>query len=266
MKSFFSCIICFLLLQTVLQTPIVSDAFASKTIEVDGVGVSQESAVKSGLKIAVGQIAGLYLMSESQVENGILTKDVIVQKTSGFIQSYKIKSCIKNNDLYHCKIYVSVENDQKKIVRFLKKMIGNKTCSVDIAEFILENENKDRIVQPMVIGLLIENGYYVVSNSFEPSYSINGKIKIEHAQSQLETPTFKLARLNTVNITSNDKTTILEVINNSSINNSGINNSGINNCLKSGQNINEAGIEVLKCLAENMAGSINKLIKSMKGK
>jgi len=232
---------------------IFTSASASVTVSVQGIGDSQDMARKAALRSAVGQVTGMYLKSERQLKNSVLIKDKIIEKTSGFIKSYKVESCFKKTSgFYHCNLKVNVETDKKKIIKFLKKLLGKNTCAVNITENIEDYENKDRILEPLIVQKLIENGYYVVTNDFDPAYNINGTVKIKKAMSQLETKSFKVAKLNVLKIESRDQVSILGVVT----------SSDAKKCIGTGNTISDAGIDLLKCLSDDLIKNImKKLVK-----
>ena len=135
--------------------------------------------------------------------------------------------------------------------------MGHKTCQVSIAEIVQNQDIQDRIIEPLVIDALIQKGYYVVTQAIEPTYTLTGTIKIKKAASQLETPTFQLAQLDSVVIKAQDKTTQTGVVSMTEP----------HECIGTGQTLQEAGKDVIRCLSKPLIQTIRKkLIQTMKGK
>jgi len=222
----------------------VTPVFAFKTVSIEGYGQSQQEAVQSCLKTAVGQVAGLYLSSETQVKNAILVKHEVIEKTSGFIKSYKILSCTKTDNYYKCRLKVTVETSKKKIIRLLKKYMGKKTCHVNIDEYIQGKLNPTKVIEPVLMQELIKKGYFVVTQEIDPNYRLEGQIHINRVPSQLNTPTFYMARLETIQIRFLDRANTLNVL--SSLD--------TQKCSGSGNTMHSAGIEFLKCLSKQLLG------------
>lgn len=62
----------------------------SEKVLVKGYGLTKEGAIQDALRVAVGQVAGVDLNSESIVKNFVLIKDHIGTKTSGCVTKYEV--------------------------------------------------------------------------------------------------------------------------------------------------------------------------------
>lgn len=62
----------------------------TKTVIATGIGIDHESALKQGLRSAVEQAIGVYMKSESVVENFELISDKILSHSRGYVKSYEI--------------------------------------------------------------------------------------------------------------------------------------------------------------------------------
>ena len=78
-------VFCFLL--------VLPESAWSRSIEVEGTGLSKEEAIRNGLRSAVEHVVGVYLVSRSQVKEFVLEDDTITTETAGFVKSYRILSC-----------------------------------------------------------------------------------------------------------------------------------------------------------------------------
>jgi hypothetical protein len=74
------------------------------SVEVDGYGISKNDALLQAKREAVSSGIGTFLISETEVKNFILQKDMILTRTIGAVKSYKILAESQDGDTFHVKI------------------------------------------------------------------------------------------------------------------------------------------------------------------
>jgi len=74
------------------------------TIEAEGYGISKDDALLKAKREAVGSGIGTLLISETEVKNFMLRKDMILTRTVGAVKSYKILSESRDGDTFQVKI------------------------------------------------------------------------------------------------------------------------------------------------------------------
>ena len=99
------------ILSFVLIALISTISFANKveTVIVEGLGVSIESARENAAKNALGQVVGMYTVSDSVVKNRKLIKDEVLSYSNGFISKYLQLSSREEGGLYIVEAKISVE-------------------------------------------------------------------------------------------------------------------------------------------------------------
>jgi len=108
---------------------IVNDKLANdnnvKEVEVKGVGIKRDDALQDALRNAVGQAAGVAIVSETNVENFMVVKDAVSSKTEGYISSYTVEKEIPFPDRYEVTIKAKVSlSPLKADIQTLTKSIG----------------------------------------------------------------------------------------------------------------------------------------------
>ena len=111
-------------------------AWPSRTVEVVGTGITRDRAIEDAKRTAVEQVVGVYLTSRSQVKNFVLDDDTIISETTGFIKSYQVISCNTSKGLSNCRLAAEVEGDENKIAILLRRLLGKKTFSVQVKEYV----------------------------------------------------------------------------------------------------------------------------------
>lgn len=95
------------------------------TVEAKGVGLNREDALQDALRNAVGQAMGVFISSQTQVENYMVLSDAISSKTEGYISSYKIVNETPMRDRFEILIEAVVSMSPLKAdVNMLAKTIG----------------------------------------------------------------------------------------------------------------------------------------------
>lgn len=95
------------------------------TVEAKGVGLNRDDALQDALRNAVGQAMGVFISSQTQVENYMVLSDAISSKTEGYISSYKIVNETPMRDRFEILIEAVVSMSPLKAdVNMLAKTIG----------------------------------------------------------------------------------------------------------------------------------------------
>lgn len=94
-------------------------------VEVKGVGQKRDDALQDALRNAVGQAAGVAIVSETNVENFMVVKDAISSKTEGYVASYSVIKEVPFPDRYEMTIKAKVSlSPLKADIQTLSKSIG----------------------------------------------------------------------------------------------------------------------------------------------
>ena len=94
-------------------------------VEVKGTGLKRDDALQDALRNAVGQAAGVAVVSETNVENFMVVKDAISSKTEGYIASYNVIKEVPFPDRYEITIKAKVSlSPLKADIQTLSKSIG----------------------------------------------------------------------------------------------------------------------------------------------
>ena len=85
-----------------------------------GVSRAREQAIAQANRLAVEQALGVFVVSETLVENMVLVEDTILTKSSGYVSGYKILSENKADGIYTIKLEATVSIEP--LVEQLAKM------------------------------------------------------------------------------------------------------------------------------------------------
>jgi hypothetical protein len=215
-------------------------AWPSRTIEVVGTGITRDSAIEDAKRTAVEQVVGVYLTSRSQVKNFVLDDDTIISETVGLIKSYQVISCNTSKGLYNCRLAAEVEGDENKIAILLRRLLGKKTFSVQVKEYIEGQPLKDHSLSQSLEARLIGQGYYTVKDSFKPFYRIRGTAEVRKARSQLA---LKVVVLTNLRIALMDRAEMELAV---------YTTRDTDRCIGSGNTLDEAGMDLFRCLAPDV--------------
>jgi hypothetical protein len=93
-----------------------SAAFAEdKTIEAEGISsISREDAIRQAQRSAVEQAVGVFINSQTEVDNFELKKDKIFSKTQGYIKRFSILKEKKEGDTFKVLVNATVSLDKIK--------------------------------------------------------------------------------------------------------------------------------------------------------
>jgi hypothetical protein len=224
-------------------------AWSSRTIEAVGTGITRDSAIEDAKRAAVEQVVGVYLMSLTQVKNFVLTNDTIMTESAGFIMSYEVVACNTSQGMYSCSVRVEVEPDEDKIAVFLRRLLGKKTFTVHVQEYVDGFPLKDQSLYHSLTKELTRKGYYLVKDSLEPFYRIKGTAKANRARSRL---TLEVAVLTDMRIALVDKAG-LEL--------AAYTTRDADRCIGSGNTLDEAGMDLFRCLAPDVGRQFVQRIK-----
>ena len=108
-----------LLIVLALCMAMVQTAFA-QTVTVEGVGVDRDSAMRDAARMAVEQVAGMYLNSDTVVSNTSVELDEILTHAQGYVQNINVLSESVSGGEYRVRASVDVNTDANS--PFMKRM------------------------------------------------------------------------------------------------------------------------------------------------
>ena len=108
-----------LLIALALCMAMVQTAFA-QTVTVEGVGVDRDSAMRDAARMAVEQVAGMYLNSDTVVSNTSVELDEILTHAQGYVQNINVLSESVSGGEYRVRASVDVNTDANS--PFMKRM------------------------------------------------------------------------------------------------------------------------------------------------
>ena len=216
-------------------------AWSSRIIEVEGTGASKQAAILDAKRMAVEQVVGVYLMSLTQVKDFIIKNDTIMTQSAGFIKSYQVISSNNSQGLHSCRLRVEVEPDENKIAVFLRRLLGKKTFTVQVREYVEGRPLKDQSLYHSLTKELARKGYYLVRDSrLEPFYRITANAEASKARSRL---TLEVVVLTDLKVALIDKAG-LEL--------AAFTTRDAGRCVGSGSTLDEAGMDLFRCLAPDV--------------
>ncbi len=129
-----------------------------KEVVVTGLGKTEEEAILQAKREAVREGLGVFISSETVVENFMLKYDKITTRTYGFVKKYEILSKTTTPDnLIEVKIKAIVTLNSiisdKEAMRILLESLGNPKVAV-----ILNNE----IAEAEIVNILLDKGFNVL--------------------------------------------------------------------------------------------------------
>lgn len=135
-------------------------SFADQDVIVEGYGKTRENALLHAKREAVAQGIGSILTSETEVENFILKKDLVITKTLGSVKRVTILEQRNEGDgSYYVKIQATVSEDSIK-----KDLIA--------LQLLLEGVNNPRIL------VLLQNDVSKLGTTAVTDYLISKKIRV----------------------------------------------------------------------------------------
>lgn len=108
MKKFFA---------TLMLLLAINFSVAAQEVTVEGVGITRDEAVANAERVAVEQIVGTFIDSQTLVENAMVKLDEIYTHAQGYVSNVKILSEGQSNGLYRitAKMNVASEPDSSLI-------------------------------------------------------------------------------------------------------------------------------------------------------
>ncbi len=143
-------------------------AAAPEPVDVDGASVlSMEDAKNQALRAAVEQAAGVFIQSESEMENFILQKDRILARTQGYITRYEMIRQRKSGATYEVQIraWVSTDkiHDDLVAMKILLQRMDRPKLMVLVDETLAGIDGQaGQVVDNELTTLLIQKGFELV--------------------------------------------------------------------------------------------------------
>ncbi len=228
-------------------------AAGGNTIAVTGHGADEPAAIQDGLRQAVESVAGIFLVSRSQVTNLVLTRDEVTTEAAGLVTAYEIQRCTRQTSYMECRLRVTLEGDRTRIATILRELFGTSTIAVQVDEYLGEQRLREGLMNQELTAALIQKGFYVVTDEFGPSYRIQGHVRMREARSQLTDAEFKVTRMDNLQVvlTDNHGMALATVITRDA-----------GSCPGSGVDLREAAVETLRCVAaesvDRMANAVER--------
>ncbi len=143
------------------------------TEEVETVGESARSmaeAVRQAQRAAVEEGVGVFIQSETEMENFILKKDKIFSRAEGYVTRFTILEKKKVGDIHHVRIRAVVSLDKIKddliAMKILLESMERPKLMILVEEHHGDLNNLDMgMAAAEISGLLIEKGFEVVDQS-----------------------------------------------------------------------------------------------------
>lgn len=129
---------------------------------VDSTSTAEKNAVAEALRTAVEQATGVYLMSETKVQNFQTLSDEIYTKATGFVSEYEVVS--KNIGKDTVKVKVKATVSVEPLVESLKKLglLRKWTVAVLMADNSQENKNYSEAALTAINENVLNSGFRVV--------------------------------------------------------------------------------------------------------
>lgn len=178
----------FILLSFVLLLNLSFANEFSKTVEVEGVGAiidknhakARDEALWDAQRKAVEKGIGVFLNSETLVENAELLQDNIYTKSNGYVKKYEIIKEKKDDFLYYIKIKATVKTSEignKLIEMGLVKKVGDPRIMIIIPERNLNKISHEVIAETQLINSFVKAGYRIVDPNQVKKIRNSEKIK-----------------------------------------------------------------------------------------
>ena len=123
------CFLIFSLIQAIAGQPKI------EKVVVTGTGLNEQGAIKNAAKAALQQVVGMYVVSDTIMENRKLIKDEVLSHSNAYIQSFKIISKNVDEDGLH-EVEASVEVEVGKVFKSLENLNIATKDSIKTDEFI----------------------------------------------------------------------------------------------------------------------------------
>lgn len=154
-------------------------------VVVEGMGESPDRARQEALRVAVEQVVGVYVASETLVENMAVVSDKIYTKASGFAAPKEIISETKEGDLYRVKVRAEVSleplTDTLRKLGLLKRW----KIMTMVQEEVGGQVRTDSASETRLIKEFLDGGYTVVDQNQVGAIK-NSEVAIKAAQGDAE--------------------------------------------------------------------------------
>lgn len=155
-------------------------------INTTGSGETKEEAVQNALLSALKQSFGVFISSNTEIINDVLTKDKISELSSGNILEYNILSETQNGNYYNTLVLSKIS--MNTLASYTKNKVDSNEILGDVfvSNFLVKELNKENELQSIIN--LIEYSkkvlpssldYYIESNDPVSSKSVNYDFSIE---------------------------------------------------------------------------------------
>lgn len=98
-------------------------------VEAEGEGNNHDAALKAAMRAAIEKAVGVYVQSETEVQNWQLKKDQIISHTEAFITDYEILDKFRTGTIWTIRIMATVSNkkllDELQELQILQKQLNN---------------------------------------------------------------------------------------------------------------------------------------------
>ena len=119
-------------------------------INTTGSGETKEEAVQNALLSALKQSFGVFISSNTEIINDVLTKDKISELSSGNILEYNIISETQNGNYYNT--LVSSKISMNTLASYTKNKVDSNEISGDVfvSNFLIKELNKENELQSII--------------------------------------------------------------------------------------------------------------------
>ena len=155
------------------QPPAVPAAPAGLVqVVVEGTGYDKLSAVNAAFRNAIEQAAGAFLKSQTEVKDFVVTRDIIVAKSAGYVKQHEIIEGPKVRKLptgelvwVKCRCWVATKplKDDWLGVQMVLKQVGRPKIMVMIVDRVDGMMRDESYVQAQLEQELIKSGFELVS-------------------------------------------------------------------------------------------------------
>lgn len=146
---------------------IINFCYAEENISIitEGSGISKRLAIQEALKIAVEDVAGITINTNTVIVNNKITGDAVKSYSGGYVKEYKILEEKYQNKLYYVKIKAIVIKGKKNIEKDNKNTFDiNILKNINSSEKAFENIIKENLPK---YKLMLNNSVIFSINDFK---------------------------------------------------------------------------------------------------
>jgi hypothetical protein len=143
-----------------------------ETVEVTGMGITLEKAIKNATKEAVRQVVGMYVVSEAKTKNRKLIKDEVLSNSNGFIRKFTTIEKEVDEDGVHM-VTAKVEVEVGKVAETLTglniamKKIDTENLTAQIISKTESSKDFEAMAQKVIFEPIQTNkGMYKINLNF----------------------------------------------------------------------------------------------------